>query len=33
VKTVVLGGKDHLFLTNRPDRQAFHQRLTADLGL
>jgi alpha-beta hydrolase superfamily lysophospholipase len=33
VREVVLPGKDHLFLSNREDREAFHRRLTADLGL
>jgi pimeloyl-ACP methyl ester carboxylesterase len=32
-KVVILEGKDHLFLTDKHDRIAFHERMWADLGL
>lgn len=32
-KQIVLPGKNHLFLTNKEDREAFHTRLTSELGL
>jgi hypothetical protein len=33
VREVILEGKDHLFLSDENDRQEFHRRLSADLGL
>jgi len=32
-KQIILPGKNHLFLTNKEDREAFHTRLTSELGL
>lgn len=31
-RQVILPGKNHLFLTNKADREDFHTRLTSDLG-